>query len=54
MKWKGNKLPKKVFIEKGITYKDETQVLGGLSKEDKIVSKGARSIVDGETVHFEQ
>jgi RND family efflux transporter MFP subunit len=50
----GKFVAEKVFIEKGMTYMDKSQVIGGLDPDDKIVSKGARSIVDGETVHWEQ
>lgn len=44
----------KVFIETGMSYKDKSYVKSGLNADDIIVSKGARSIVDGETVHWEQ
>lgn len=50
----GKYVAEKVFIEKGMTYLDKTLVISGLSSHDKVVSKGARSIVDGETVHWEQ
>ena len=45
---------KKVFIEKGLSYNSQTLILSGLEPDDKIVSKGARSIIDGETVRWEQ
>jgi RND family efflux transporter MFP subunit len=50
----GRYVAEKVFIEKGMTYVDKSEIKGGLNPNDLIVSKGARSIVDGETVHWEQ
>lgn len=50
----GKYVAEKVFIEKGLTYMDKSQIIGGLNPNDMIVSKGARGIVDGETVHWEQ
>ena len=47
-------IARKAFIEKGLSYMDKTLVVDGLSPDDKIVSKGARSIIDGETVRWEQ
>lgn len=47
-------IARKKFIKKGLNYMGKTLVLDGLSPEDKIVSQGARSIIDGETVRWEQ
>lgn len=40
----------KVLIKTGQSYKGNMEILEGLSKEDKIIVKGARGIKDGEVV----
>ncbi len=46
-------IARKVFVEKGMSYKNLTYITKGLNPEDIIVSQGSRGIIDGETVHFE-
>lgn len=48
----GELIARKVFVEKGITYLNTTYIISGLSPGDIVVSKGARGIIDGETVHY--
>jgi len=43
---------RKVFIQKGESYRNLTYVKEGLQNFDRIVSQGARSIIDGEQVQF--
>lgn len=45
-------IARKVFIEKGESYGNMTYIIAGLQKSDRIVSQGARSIIDGEEVHY--
>lgn len=45
-------IAKKVFVEMGENYKNKAYVKSGLSATDKVVSNGARSIVDGELVEI--
>ena len=50
---KGDKIiARKVFIERGDSYGNITYVKDGLKGSDRIVSQGARSIIDGEEVQF--
>lgn len=50
----GNKtFARKVFIQKGESYGNMTYVKEGLENFDRIVSQGARSIIDGEEVKFD-
>lgn len=50
---KDNKtIARKIFIEKGESYGDITYIKSGLKKSDRIISKGARSIIDGQEVQF--
>jgi len=50
---KGDKIiARKVFIEKGESYGTITYVKNGLNGSDRIVTQGARSIIDGEEVKF--
>jgi membrane fusion protein (multidrug efflux system) len=46
----GVSLARKKFVELGRTYKDKALILSGVEITDKVVSNGARSIVDGEQV----
>ncbi len=45
---------RKIFVESGMSYKDYTFIIDGLTAEDKIIAEGARSVVDGETVRWNQ
>lgn len=45
-------IARKVFIQKGETYANVTYVKSGLQKSDRIVTQGARSIIDGEEVQY--
>jgi RND family efflux transporter MFP subunit len=45
-------IARKIFIEPGASYGDITYVKTGLQKYDKIVSMGARSIIDGQEVQY--
>jgi membrane fusion protein (multidrug efflux system) len=49
----GQSIARKVFVEKGMTYKNLTYIKSGLTIDDIVVSKGSRGIIDGETVHYE-
>ena len=48
----GKTIARKVFIEIGESYGNITYVKSGIKGSDKIVSQGARSIIDGEEVEF--
>ena len=49
-----NDQAKKVYIETGMTYNDEVEVLKGLNGNDLLINKGARSIKDGDPVQIEE
>jgi multidrug efflux pump subunit AcrA (membrane-fusion protein) len=49
-----NDQAKKVYIETGMTYNDEVEVLKGLNGNDLLINKGARSIKDGDPVQREE
>lgn len=44
---------KKTFVSSGPSYQSETLIESGLKAGDKVVSKGARKVVDGEKVNLE-
>ncbi|WMJ73341.1 efflux RND transporter periplasmic adaptor subunit [Cytophagaceae bacterium ABcell3] len=46
------KVAQKTYVSTGITYKGQTVVVDGLNKNDKVITKGFRGLVDGETVSF--
>lgn len=50
----GDSKAQKVFIESGQNYLEYTYIVDGLSTNDMIVADGARSIIDGETVRWNQ
>jgi len=50
----GKSKAQKVFIESGQSYLEYTYIVDGLSANDLIVAEGARSIIDGETVRWNQ
>lgn len=52
--WEGKNKAEKVFVERGFTYLNTTYIIDGLSIDDLVVTDGARSIVDGETVRWNQ
>jgi len=45
---------RKIFVESGLSYKGYTFIIDGLTAEDKVIAEGARSVVDGETVRWNQ
>ncbi len=46
----GNNRAKKLLVESGVSYKGEIEILSGLSDGDKVITKGARGIKDGELI----
>ena len=48
----GKNIARKVFVERGISYKGYSYITEGLNEGDKVVQDGARSIVDGEEVQW--
>lgn len=50
----GKSVARKIFVERGQSYMDHTYIVDGLSSDDRIIAEGARSVVDGETVRWNQ
>ena len=45
---KNNELfAKKISIERGVTYKNNTMILGGLQGDEVLVSEGFRNVAEG-------
>jgi RND family efflux transporter MFP subunit len=50
----GKYVARKIFVDRGINYKNYTYIISGLEANDRIVSDGSRSIVDGESIRWNQ
>jgi membrane fusion protein (multidrug efflux system) len=48
----GSSRAKKVMVKSGLSYKGNVEILEGLNSGDKIITKGARGIKDGEIVEL--